>query len=165
LVPGGKLLVATPGDTDRTRITDGITDVLNDACLDLLAAGRLHRREYERLTLPCYYRTLAELLAPLQQEDSPVCGAFTIDRAEALEVPTPFFLEFRHGGDVSAYARAYTGFLRAISEPVVRAALMQPQADGETIEALYERIEARLADEPERYLFRYMLVAALLTRR
>jgi hypothetical protein len=47
---------------------------LNDACLDLLVAGRLEREGYERLTTPCYYRTVEELLAPLQREDSPVRG-------------------------------------------------------------------------------------------
>jgi hypothetical protein len=165
LVPGGKLLLASPGDTDQARVGDGVVEVLNDACLDLVAAGRLKREEYERLTMPCYYRTLAELLAPLEREDSPVRGAFAVDRAEVLEVPTPFVVEFRRGGKVAAYAGAYTGFLRAISEPVVRAALDQPEREAMTVESLYERIRDRLLAEPERYLWRYILVAALLTRR
>jgi hypothetical protein len=165
LVPGGKLLLASPGDTDQARVADGLYDVLNDACLDLVAAGRLERGEYERLTMPVYFRTVAELLAPLVREDSPVRGAFTVERAKALEVPTPFVVEFRRGGDAAAYAGAYTGFVRAISEPVVRAALNQPQGETGTVEALYERIRARLLAEPERYLWRYVLVAALLTRR
>jgi hypothetical protein len=82
-----------------------------------------------------------------------------------LEVPTPFVVEFRRGGKVAAYAGAYTGFLRAISEPVVRAALDQPEREAVTVESLYERVRARLLAEPERYLWRYILVAALLTRR
>jgi hypothetical protein len=165
LVPGGKLLLAGPGDTDQARVGDGLSDVLNDACLDLVADGRLEREEYERLTMPAYFRTLAELLAPLEREDSPVRGTFAAERAEALEVPTPFFAEFRRGGGVAAYAEAYTGFLRAISEPVVKAALRQPDGEAVTVERLYERVRARLQAEPERYLFRYLLVAALLTRR
>jgi hypothetical protein len=165
LVPGGKLLLASPGDTDQARVCDGLFDLLNDACLDLVAAGRLEREEYERLTMPCYYRTVAELLAPLEREDSPVRGAFAVDRAEALEVPTPYIVEFRRDGDVAAYAGAYTGFLRAISEPVVRAALNRPEGEAVTVERLYERIRARLLAEPERYSWRYILVAALLTRR
>jgi hypothetical protein len=164
LVPGGKLLLASPGDTDEACVVDGLRDVLNDACLDLVAAGRLTQEEYERLTMPCYWRTVAELLAPLEREDSPVRGAFAVDRAEALEVPTPFVVDFRRGGDVAAYAGAYTGFLRAISEPVVRAALDRPQGAA-PVECLYERIRARLLADPERYLWRYILVAALLTRR
>jgi hypothetical protein len=165
LVPGGKLLLASPGDNDQVRVGDGLFDVLNDACLDLVAAGRLEREGYERLTMPCYYRTVAELLAPLEREDSPVRGAFAVDRAEALEVPTPFVVEFRRGGDVAAYAGAYTGFLRAISEPVVRAALNQPEGEAATVEWLYERVRARLLAELERYLWRYIIVVVLLTRR
>jgi cyclopropane-fatty-acyl-phospholipid synthase len=165
LVPGGKLLLASPGDTDHARVGDGLSDVLNDACLDLVATGELRRAEYERLTLPCYFRTLAELLAPLQRADSRLRGAFSVERADVLEVPTPFLLELRRGGDVAAYAAAYTSFLRAVSEPVVRAALDCPEDDTATIENLYERIRARLQAEPERYLFRYFLVTALLTRR
>ena len=165
LVPGGKLLLAGPGDTDQARFCDGLHDVLNDACLDLVAAGCLQPEQYERLTMPCYFRTVAELLAPLQQEGSPVCGAFVVDRAETLEVPTPFVVEFRRGGDVAAYAGAYTGFLRAVSEPVVRAAFNQAEGDARTVEWLYERISARLLAEPERYSFRYIVVATLLTRR
>src|SRR5262249_39691719 len=165
LVPGGKLLLASPGDTDRACIGDGLADVLNDACLDLVAAGLLERDEYERFTFPTYFRTVAELLEPLERDDSPVRGAFTVDRAEALEVPTPFFVEFRRNGDAAAYARAYTGFLRAVSEPVVKAAFGRRKRGAATVEYLYERIQARLKAEPERYLFRYILVAALLTRR
>ena len=164
LVPGGKLLLVSPGDTDQARMSDGAADVLNDACLDLVADGRLEREQYERLTLPVYFRTVAELLAPWEVEDSPVRDVFAIDRAESLEVPTPFFIEFRRG-NVAAYANAYTGFMRAVSEPVVRAALQQPDQEEAIVESLYERIRARLLAEPERYLFRLILVAILLTRR
>jgi hypothetical protein len=165
LVAGGKLLVAGPGDSSRVRIIDGIADLLNDACLDLVAARRLDREQYERLTLPCYFRTVGELLAPLHREDSPLRRTFAVDRAEALEVPPPFVVAFRRGGDVAAYADAYTGFLRAVSEPVVKAAFNQPDGKAVTVERLYERVHARLMNDPERYLFRYILVAALLTRR
>jgi hypothetical protein len=165
LVPGAKLLLAGPGDTDQSRLGDGLFDVLNDACLDLVADGRLERESYQRLTMPCYFRTLAELIAPLEREDSPVRGAFAVDRAEVLEIPIPFLVEFRRGNDVAAYAGAYTGFLRAVSEPVVRAALQQPEGGPDTVECLYDRIQTRLLAEPERYSWRYTLTAALLTRR
>jgi hypothetical protein len=165
LVPGGKLLLASPGDTDQARVGDGLADVVNDACLDLVAAGLLQREEYERLTMPVYFRTVEELLAPLERKGSPLRRAFVVDRAEALEAPAPFVVEFRRDGDVAAYARAYTGFLRAVSEPVVRAALTRPGAEAAIVESLYGRIQARLLAEPERYLWRFFVVAVLLTRR
>jgi hypothetical protein len=165
LVPGGKLLLASPGDTDEARVSDGFSDLLNDACLDLVADGCLSRGEYERLTMPVYFRTLAELLAPLGQPGSPVYGAFTVDRAQSLEVSTPFVAEFRRGGDVGAYAGAYTGFVRAISEPVVRSSLNQNGTAAVTVERLYDRARVRLLADPDRYAWRYFMVAALLTRR
>jgi hypothetical protein len=164
LVPGGKLLLAAPGDTDQARINDELADVLDGACCDLVAAGRLEQEEYERFTLPCYFRTVAELLAPLEHAESPVRGAFAVDRAETLEVPTPFVVEFQRGGDVAAFARSFTGFLRAVSEPVLRAALNEQNRESVTVETLYERVRARVLAEPERYVFRYTVVAALLTR-
>jgi hypothetical protein len=165
LVPGGKLLLASPGDTDQARVGDGMADLFNDACRDLVAAGWLGRAQYERVTMPVYFRTVAELLVPLEREGSPVRGAFAVDHAGALEVPAPFVVEFRRSGDVAAYAGAYTGFLRAVSEPVVRAALDQPEREAAIVECLYERVRARLLAEPERYSWRYIQVAALLTRR
>src|SRR5262249_11480572 len=102
---------------------------------------------------------------PLKRKGSAVRGAFAVDRAEALEVPTPFVVEFRRGGDVAAYAGAYAGFLRAISEPVVRAALDQPAGEAATGDRLYERTRARPLAEPQRYGWRYIIVATLLTRR
>jgi hypothetical protein len=165
LVPGGKLLLAGPGDTDQDRLCDGLCDVLKDACLDLLAADQMQRKEYERLTMPCYFRTVGELIAPLEREDSPVRGAFSVERAEAREIPTPFFIEFQRSGHAPSYAAAYTGFLRAVSEPVVRAALNHPKREAVIVESLYERVRARLLAEPDRYWFRYFLAAALLTRR
>ena len=165
LVPRGRLLVASPGDTDDARVSDGIADVLNDACLDLVAAGRIRRAQYEGFTMPAYFRTVAELIAPLEREDSPLRAAFAVERAEALEAPTPFVVAFRRDGNVAAYAKAYTGFLRAISEPVVRAAFNQPHGETATVDSLYERVRTRLLADPERYLWRYVVVAALLTRR
>ncbi len=64
LAPGGKLLIVGPGDTDEIRICDGLCDMLNDACLDLVLGGQMPREWYERLTLPCYFRTVSEFLAP-----------------------------------------------------------------------------------------------------
>jgi hypothetical protein len=165
LVPGGKLLLASPGDTDQVSVSDGFADLLNDACLDLIAAGRLERESYERLVMPVYFRTVAELRAPLEQDGSPVRGAFAVERARAMEVPTPFIAEFRRAGDVTAYAAAYVGFARAITEPVVRAAFDPSGTATSLVEQLYERMRSRLLAEPERYTWRYILAAILLTRR
>lgn len=165
LVPGGKLLIVSPGDDDRGCTSDGLYDVLNDACRDLVAAGRLERARYEGFVMPIYFRTTSETLAPLQRDDSPLKGAFTIERAESLEVPTPFLIEFDKTGDAGTLADAYTGFLRAFSEPIARAALVGSDVDAALMDGLYGRVHARLKAEPERYRFRYILTAALFDRK
>jgi hypothetical protein len=164
MVAGGKLLIVSPGDSAEHCISDGIYDALSDACLDLIAAGRLERERYERFTMPLYFRTVPETLAPLEREGSPVKGMFTVDRAETLEVPTPFLIEFDKTGDAAALADAYTGFLRAFSEPVARAALVGTDGDAALMDELFGRVHARMKAEPERYRFRYILIAALFTR-
>ena len=164
LLPGGKLLIVSPGDAAEQRLADGLYDALNDACLDLVAAGSVPRQRYERFTMPLYFRTVAETLAPLERDGSPVKGAFTVDRAETLEVPTPFLVAFDQTGDAAKLADDYTGFLRAFSEPVARAALVGDDGDGTIIDELYGRIHARVKAEPKRYRFRYLLTATLFTR-
>ena len=62
----------------------------------------------------------------------------------------PFLVEFRRGGDVSAYAGAYTGFVRALTEPVMLAALERPEGGTGIVECLYERVRDRLLAQPER---------------
>src|SRR5262249_13742647 len=47
LAAGGRLVIAAPGDSDEVRISDGLWDAFNDACLDLVAAGELPRDMYE----------------------------------------------------------------------------------------------------------------------
>jgi hypothetical protein len=165
LAPGGKLLIASPGDSAEHRLGDGIYDLLNDACLDLVAVGRLARQRYERFTMPVYFRTVEETLAPLERDGSPVQGAFSVDRAETLDVPTPFFVEFDRSGDATKLADDYTGFLRAVSEPVARAALVGEDGDNTVLDELYEHIHARVRREPPRYRFRYLLTTTLFTRR
>jgi len=165
LAPGAKLLIATPADTDEIRMCDGLWAVLNDASIDLVAEGGLEREEYELITMPTYCRTVAEFLAPLEREECSVRDAFTVDRAETLEVSPPSTIQFRRDGDATAYADAYLGFLRAISEPVVRAALNRPTGEDETVDRLFGHVRARLVAEPERYQWHYNLAVVLLTRR
>jgi hypothetical protein len=165
LAPGGRLLLATPGDASDCRISDGLYDALDDACRALVAEGRLPRERYARFTMPVYFRTREELLAPLDRAGSPVRGAFRTERAESREIPVPFQEEFRRTRDADRLASELTGFLRAFSEPVARAALVTAGEDGSVLDALYGRVRDRVRADPERYRFRYFVSAVLLERR
>lgn len=165
LVPGGKLLVVAPGSDGAWRGGDGIYDVLNDAALDLVDAGRISRRRFESFVMPIYYRTIEEMTVPLTRPGSPVGGAFQVDRIETLELAMPFEDELRRTGHVETYADGYTNAVRAFSEPVLTGGLVEPGQDRTVIDELYARVRARLVTDPQRYTTRDIEVAMLLTRR
>lgn len=165
LAPGGKLLVAIPGSAGVRRCSDGLYNVLNDAALDLVDAGRLSRARYERFVMPVYFRSEVELRAPLVHPEGPLGEMFAIDRVETLELPVPFEEELKRTGDLVSYANTYTGFLRAFSEPVVAAGLFERGRAATEVDALYDRVRTRIAAEPARYRLGNIEVAILLTRR
>jgi hypothetical protein len=161
LAPGGKLLLVIPGSDGARRCSDGLYNLLNDAGLDLVAMGRIDQGRWQHFAFPTYFRTLEEMLAPLQHAAGPGPGAFSVDRAELLDLPIPFRERFRQTGDARAYAAEYVGFLRAFSEPVLAAGL---EANAATMELLYSHAVERLVAEPERYALRNIECAVLLTR-
>jgi hypothetical protein len=164
LVPGGKLLVASFGVNERYRCSDGIYDLLNDALLDLRQAGRLSRDAYHRIVFPIYFRSKEELIAPVAGGDSTLRSYFQIDRVESIEVPGVLRQESGAAGDATAYADRFTGFVRAFSEPILRAALSDEPDAQPVIEQVYERVRTRLTANAAEYEFNYIQVAALLTR-
>jgi hypothetical protein len=163
LVPGGKLLLQVFGRTETHSASDGIYDVLSDALLALIDDGVLPRQFYEELVFPVYFRTLKELTGPIET-DSDLARAFRIDKAETIEVDAPFNSEHARTGDIETWARGYTGFLRAVSEPVIAAALQETPGVAEVLEKFYVRLERLLVADHDRYRFRYISVGALLTR-
>jgi hypothetical protein len=100
----------------------------------------------------------SSIQALLDWVDDAVANLPLPDRPQAVTV---LDLGSSKGGN----ADAFIGLLWAISEPVVRAALNQTTRETATVDSLYERVRARLLAEPERYAWRYIIVAALLTRR
>lgn len=164
LVAGGKLLVASFGSGAPYRCSDGIYDVVNDALLDLVAARRIPRNAYEAIVFPVYFRTEEELVEPVVGAGSAAEKMYRLDRVGSTESPVPFNERLRENGDVKAYARDYTSFLRAFTEPILRLTLSGlPNLDGLFTE-LYAQIESRLAADPEGYALHYVQVAALFTR-
>jgi hypothetical protein len=164
LVSGGKLLVQVFGRDELHSTSYGIYDVLSDALLDQVEAGRLPKEVYERLVFPIYFRTLEELMAPIEADES-LRTAFRVDHFEAREVPVPFNTALVATGDRSAWARSYAGFLRAFTESILVTALPEHTSRAEEADRIYERIEERLSAYPARYEFHYVSLGVLLTRR
>lgn len=163
LADGGKLLVQVFGRDETHCTSHGIYDILNDSILDEVKAGRLPGEFHERLIFPIYFRTLEELVAPIR-EDKGLGKAFRVDRSGQREVPVPFNVAFEDTGDTAAWARSYAGFLRAFTESIMVAELRKDSLNTDNVDRIYTGVEARLNDQPSRYPFHYISLAALLTR-
>lgn len=163
LLSGGKLLVQVFGRDQRFSTSYGIYDVLSDAVLDVVEQGILRREVYEALIFPIYFRTVEELLEPIEKDER-LADVFGVEKADSREVPAPFNVTLSDTGDVAAWARSYTGFLRAFTEAILASALPDDPPQAETLDKIYQRVEQRLAADPGRYEFHYISVAALLTR-
>ena len=164
LAIGGKLLVEVFGRDGAFSTSHGIYDVLSDALLDAVEDGRLPRKIYRDLIFPIYFRNLTELIAPLESDDD-LARCFRIEKKGGWEVPAPFNLEREKTGDVAAWARSYTGFMRAFTEPILAAAIPPPYAESDIVQDIYQRVEQRLAADPDRYELHYIALGVLLTRR
>lgn len=164
LVPGGKLLVQVFGANQDCRTCDGIYDLLNDAVLELVTGGDISQESYGRYYQPVYMRTLDELTAPATDPSFGVSHLYELDEAQSYEVPVAFNERFKEDGDLDLYARDYVNFFRAFTETVLTMALPATDGRGDLVQQTYARAEALLKANPERYPFRYMAVAMLLTR-
>jgi hypothetical protein len=84
-------------------------------------------------------------------------------------VPCPLYAQYRLDRDKAAYARSMTGFLRAISEPIVAAYLLpvggSRRCEAARINAFYADLEARAADSPGEFVARNVHVLATMRRR
>jgi SAM dependent carboxyl methyltransferase len=163
LVSGGRLLVQVFGRDEDNSTSYGVYDVLSDAVLDCVEEGLLPRKIYEELIFPIYFRTLEELLAPIETDEQ-LAKSFRVEKAETREVPVPFNVALADTGDEAAWARSYTGFLRAFTEAILALALPGDLPRSDTVDKIYQKVELRLAADPARYEFHYISIAALLTR-
>lgn len=163
LVSGGKLLIQTFGRDESFSTSYGIYDVLSDVVLDCAEDGILPREVYEQLTFPIYFRTVEELVAPIEKDERLV-KSFRLEKAESREVPVPFNVTLADTGDKATWAHSYTGFLRSFTEAILALALPDNLSRADMLSEIYQRMEQRLASDPARYEFHYISVAALLTR-
>ena len=114
--------------------------------------------------MPVYFRSLDELVAPVQSSAAPLHDVFAIEKASCDEVPTSFVVDYQRTGAVDRYVDEFVGFAQAFSEPVLRAAL-EPTSGAEAVSEIYRRAKQRLRTAPDAYPFHYLQAAVLLRRR
>ena len=134
---------------------------------ELVAAGTITAAEYREMTLPQYYKSVAEFAAPLVDSDDPVHRAgLRLEGLETRIVRCPFAADFARHGDAAAFARAYVPTLRSWTESTFHAALSaaRPAAERRAIiDAYYDRYETLVREQPRGhgmdYVHAYLTIA------
>src|SRR5262249_27963660 len=121
LWPGGRLVVISGlADSARHSGAEGLLDLANEVLQELVAAGTLAAAAYQQMVLPMYYRTLEEYTAPFSAQPANGPGAsLQLIASETAALADVFWARYQETGDLQAYATAYTGFLRAFTEPTL----------------------------------------------
>jgi hypothetical protein len=151
LSPGGQLVVVGSGADDRGFSgAEGLMNLANGVLHEMVADGALRREEYERMSVPTYYRTRDEFLAPLQDPSAPATkrasDCFVLHECEEMDLADPLWEQYEQSGDVAAYAASASAFLRAFSEPSLFGAIASERS-AENVTTLADDFYARVREE------------------
>lgn len=167
LLPGGELVVVFATSDEEGRCgADDCLDGLNDALRAAVRAGEVSEAEVDRMILPLYFRSRAEIEAPF--EGGPLAGQLALIEHVREVSPDPLWAAYEATGDAGAYARAFTGWLRSFSESTVKGALDAGRPERERralLDALYARVQDEVRRAPERARSRWNMAALRIGKR
>jgi hypothetical protein len=170
LQPGGRLVVISGlADAAGHSGAEGLLDLANAVLQELVAAGILPAATYQQMVLPMYYRTMEEYTAPFNTP--PASGpdqSLQLIASESVALADVFWARYQTSGDLQAYAAAYTGFLRAFTEPTLfgsAAPTAQPQSSAQLADAFYSRVQERILAAPERVRCAWQIALLHITKR
>ena len=148
MAPGAKLVSLAMGATPEVHGWDWVLGELWQAAVEMAREGQLSAAELTSFTVPVQGRTEADLQAPFAG------GSFfglTLEHAEVIEAPDPFWDEFQANGDADELGRRWEGMLRAVcSQIAVEAFSVRPAAEARAA-ALFRRTGERIAAAPQRH--------------
>jgi hypothetical protein len=150
LVAGGEVVVvAGTSNADGLSGAEALFEVIDDTLAAMVADGALRVDERTRIFYPTWNRTPAEWLAPF---DGPLGDAFEVveHRVDASH-DDAVYSQFVRDGDAAAFAAAYVGFVRAVTEhPFFRSldADRTPAQHDAIRDDFYRRLQVELAAHP-----------------
>jgi len=144
---GGKLLCLIIVDTGERVNSDLLWQHLWDAIVEAGRDGLLTSQQQLQITLPIWYRSMAELKAPFGVGNQ--FAGLQLEHIEATTAPDPFWAEFEKTGDAAQFGRSWANTMRAISAPTILAVLGEDR--GDLLDDICARYAARVAVKPVRY--------------
>jgi hypothetical protein len=166
LVPGGQLVVVG-GASDSKGVSgaEGLFRMIDAQLRDLVAGGMLRRSEAARIFYPTWNRTPAEFLDPFENRASQFSVA---EHREDVTDDSGRYPQFVRDGDARAFAAAYVGFVRAVTEPAFFRWIepdRTPEQKSAIVTAFYAGLERRIAADPSSATCRWRTVTLRLIRR
>jgi SAM dependent carboxyl methyltransferase len=155
---GGKLLCLVMIDTGETANTDPLWTYLWDSIVEVATEGKLTERDLLAITVPIWYRSLAELRAPFGTDGK--FAALSLEHMETTSAPDPFWEAFERSGDAEQFGTSWANIMRAIASPSITAVIGADRSD--VLDDICVRYAARIASEPRRY--DWNLAAVVMSR-
>lgn len=175
LRPGGRLLVSTLGSVaDATEANGvaasgrGIYRAIQVVAQSMADEGLLDRKVLDRFVFSLWFQTEADARLPIEA-DPVLTEAFDIEKISVESGNSDDVFGFLIS-DPAAYARQYTGYMRAFADSTLVTQLFGPAAkngdDANTLaNEFYHRFEALYREHPGKYKFELWVLTVILRKR
>jgi SAM dependent carboxyl methyltransferase len=168
LVDEGQLVIVAGASDDEGRSgAEGLFGMIGDQLRAMVTDGTLRRAEDERIFYPTWNRTLEEWLAPLRSGDLGASFEVLAHRQDATDDRTTY-PQYARDGDAAAFAAAYVGFVRPVTENSLFRSLDEDRSDAEREAiktAFYRGLQQRIEAAPDVAVCDWRVVSLRLRRR
>jgi hypothetical protein len=170
LRPDGRLLVQCVGThvdaAGRELVTAReLLSAMWAVAVELADEGVLEMGAVERFVFPVYARTAEEARVPFEGPES----AFEVVELSVAPVANPYLDAWHADGNIDAYARSYTAFVRGFAESALRRGLLGDTTQADAAERLadeyFRRLEDHFRQHPEADAFRDWTLTVVARRR
>jgi hypothetical protein len=144
---GAKLVSLFIGRTPNIYGFDRGFGELCRAVKEMGREGLISPQEELRITLPVGWRSVADIEAPFC--DGPFAG-LSLEHATVMEAPDPYWDRYCETEDAQQLGLSWAGMMRAVSAPVIAAALDPRRNADALLDDLFARYAARIAASPQR---------------
>lgn len=144
---GGRLVVVLPGLSD-----DGVSGFeplfssANTLLGELVHEGVISNEERKRMVLGAYARRRAQLLEPFGANGQ--FQSLSVERCELFDLPDAAWDDYRHHGNVQAFASRHAAFFRAIFVPSLASAVADAGRCQAFADCLEQKMKQSLCERP-----------------
>jgi hypothetical protein len=167
MVAGARLIVVVAQADDLgERGGDGYLNLMNRVLQTMVDEGILRAEEVVRVSIATYFRTAEELRAPF--EHGGLGKHLFLDHFLHEPMPDPLWSTYEADGDGNSFARGYTGWLRAFSEPVLVRSLDEqrpPEEQKLLMDEVYQRVFDAASAAPENARCQWQMAALSIGKR